>query len=111
MGRLKRNFIRNVRGNNNDIQGQKNFGKALVECNEALDRSIVGVSNSLMDPTRIRMRYLLLILFAALITAAGLRHVLHVNAGFTRLEILEGALACVALSVFLGLALRPRRRD
>jgi hypothetical protein len=63
-----------------------------------------------MDPTKIRMRDLLVILFAAIITAAVLRHVLHVNAGFSRLEILEGALACVALTVFFGLALRHRRR-
>ena len=64
-----------------------------------------------MDPTKIRMRYLLAVMLAAIIIAATLRHVLHVNAGFTRLEILEGALACVALTVFLSLALRSRRRD
>jgi glucan phosphoethanolaminetransferase (alkaline phosphatase superfamily) len=69
------------------------------------------VFNTLMDPTKIRMRYLLAILFAAIIAAAVLRHVLHVNAGFTRMEIFEGALVCVALAVFLGLALRRRRRD
>lgn len=64
-----------------------------------------------MDPTKIRMSYLLIILFAALITAAVLRHVLHVNAGFSRKEILEGALACVALAVCIGLVFRPRRRE
>jgi hypothetical protein len=64
-----------------------------------------------MDPTKIRMRYLLVVLFAAIIIAAVLRHVLHVNAGFTRLEILEGALACLALTVVVGLALRRRRRE
>jgi hypothetical protein len=64
-----------------------------------------------MDPTKIRMRYLLVVLIAAIIAAAVLRHVLHVNAGFTRMEILEGALACLAVAVFLGLALRRRRRD
>jgi hypothetical protein len=65
-----------------------------------------------MDPTKIRMRYLLAIMLAAIIIAATLRHVLHVNAGFTRLEILEGALACLALTVFLiSLALRRRRPD
>jgi len=73
--------------------------------------SSVGYLNTLMDPTKIRLRYLLVILLAAIITAAVLRHVLHVNAGFTRLEILGGALACVALTGFLGLALRRRRRD
>ena len=63
-----------------------------------------------MDPTKIRMSYLLVILFAAILTAAVLRHVLHVNAGFTRREILEGALACVGLTICLAFALR-RRRD
>ena len=63
-----------------------------------------------MDPTKIRMSHLLVILFAAILTAAVLRHVLHVNAGFTHREILEGALACVGLTICLVFALR-RRRD
>jgi len=70
-----------------------------------------GVLNTPMDPTKIRMRYLLAILLAAIVSAALLRHVLHVNAGFTRMEILEGALTCMAFTIFLGLALRRRRRD
>jgi hypothetical protein len=64
-----------------------------------------------MDPTKIRMRYLLGIFFAALLTAAVLRHVLHTNVGFSRLEILEGALTCLALMALLGAVLRYRRRD
>jgi hypothetical protein len=64
----------------------------------------------LMDPTKIRMSYLLIILFAAIITAAALRHVLHVNVGFSRKEILEGALACVALAVCFAIVFRLRRR-
>jgi hypothetical protein len=72
---------------------------------------VVGVSNAIMDPTKIRLRYLLVILLAAIIAAAVLRHVLHVNAGFSRMEILGGALACVALAVFLSLAWRRLRRD
>jgi hypothetical protein len=71
----------------------------------------VVVLNAPMDPTKIRMRYLLAILFAAIIVAAVLRHVLHVNAGFTRLEILEGALACAGLAIALALVLRRRGRD
>jgi hypothetical protein len=50
-----------------------------------------------MDPAKIRMRYLLGIIVAALLTAAVLRHVLHVNVGFTRKEIL--ALALIAATV------------
>ena len=43
-----------------------------------------------MDPTKFRMRYLLVFLAAAALTAAALRHLLHVQAGFTREEILYG---------------------
>jgi hypothetical protein len=63
-----------------------------------------------MDPTKIRFRYLLGILLAAVLTAAVLRHVLHVHAGFSRKEILGGALAAIAISVFLAVALFRRRR-
>jgi Mn2+/Fe2+ NRAMP family transporter len=52
-----------------------------------------------MDPAKIRMRYLLGIIVAALLTAGVLRHVLHVNAGFTRKEIL--ALALIAATVII----------
>lgn len=54
-----------------------------------------------MDPTTFRMRYLLGILVAAVITAAALRHLLHVYAGFTRIEIFIGALLAT-ISVFLA---------
>jgi hypothetical protein len=53
-----------------------------------------------MDPTKYRMRYLLGILVAAVVTAALLRHFLHVDAGFTRTEILIGALIA-AIGLFL----------
>jgi hypothetical protein len=39
-----------------------------------------------MDPTKLRMRYLVGILVAAVVTAAALRHFLHVEAGFSREE-------------------------
>jgi hypothetical protein len=71
----------------------------------------VSYFNTLMDPTKIRMRNLLGILLAAILTAAVLRHVLHTNVGFSRLEILEGALICLALAALLGFALRYRRRE
>jgi hypothetical protein len=57
-----------------------------------------------MDPTKYRMRYLLGILVAAVVTAALLRHFLHVDAGFTRTEILIGALI-VAIGLFLAVFL------
>jgi len=64
-----------------------------------------------MDPTKIRMRYLVGILVAAVLTAGVLRHTLHVHAGFTRVEIAVLALAALA-AVFLLVGLfRRRRRD
>jgi hypothetical protein len=64
-----------------------------------------------MDPTKVRMRYLVGILVAAVLTAGILRHTLHVHAGFTRVEIAILALAALA-AVLLAVGLvRRRRRD
>src|SRR5713226_1087148 len=57
-----------------------------------------------MDPTKIRFSYLLGIIFAAVLTAGVLRHVLHVGVGFTRKEILAGALLAAATTIFLTVA-------
>jgi hypothetical protein len=59
---------------------------------------------------KIRFRYLLAIFLAAVLTAAVLRHVLHVQTGFTRKEILDGALAAAAICVFLAVVFFRRRR-
>jgi hypothetical protein len=50
-----------------------------------------------MDPTQIRMRYLILILLAAFLTAALLRHTLHVEGGLTRKQIWAAALVALAI--------------
>jgi hypothetical protein len=64
-----------------------------------------------MDPTKVRMRYLVGILMAAVLTAGILRHSLHVHAGFTRVEIAILALAALtAVLLAVGLV-RHRRRD
>jgi hypothetical protein len=60
-----------------------------------------------MDPTKIRARYLICILVAAVLTAAILRHTLHVHAGFERIEIF--VLAIAALIVILAAVLMVRR--
>jgi uncharacterized membrane protein len=78
--------------------------------NAALERQIGPALICAMDPTKYRMRYLLAILVAAAMTAAFLRHFLHVNAGFSRLEILTGALLAV-IGIFLAaIAFRLARR-
>jgi hypothetical protein len=64
-----------------------------------------------MDPTKIRMRYLLGILIAAVLTAGVLRHTLHVHAGFTRVEIAILALAALAAILMVAGLVRSRRRD
>jgi len=55
-----------------------------------------------MDPTKLRMRYLLGILVAAVVTAAALRHFLHVEVGFSREEIRTGVLIAAAMGILLG---------
>jgi membrane protein YdbS with pleckstrin-like domain len=62
-----------------------------------------------MDPAKIRFRYLVGILFSAMLIAAVLRHILHVHVGFTRYEILVGALAVVFTFVVVSLWMRRRR--
>jgi hypothetical protein len=63
-----------------------------------------------MDPTKLRLRYLLGILVAAVVTAAGLRHFLHVDAGYTREEIRTLALIPAVIGLFLVVAFVRRRR-
>jgi uncharacterized oligopeptide transporter (OPT) family protein len=63
-----------------------------------------------MDPTKYRFRLLVGIFLTAILIAAVLRHVLHVHAGFTREEILIGALAVAIATALLTLYLRRRRR-
>jgi hypothetical protein len=78
-----------------------------------------------MDPTKIRMRFLLScypaillscypashFFLAAVVTAAALRHLLHVQVGFTREEIRTGGLITAAIGIFLAVAFfRWRRR-
>jgi hypothetical protein len=63
-----------------------------------------------MDPTKFRMRYLLAIFAAAVVTAAALRHFLHVQAGFSREEIRTGVLITAGICIFLAVAFLRRRR-
>ena len=57
-----------------------------------------------MEPTKLRMRYLLGIFLAAVVTAAALRHFLHVQVGLTREDIRSGVLITAAIGIFLMIA-------
>jgi hypothetical protein len=57
-----------------------------------------------MDPTKFRMRYLFGFLVAAVVTAAALRHFLHVEAGFSREDIRSAVLITAAIWILLAVA-------
>jgi hypothetical protein len=63
-----------------------------------------------MDPTQIRMRYLILILLTAVLTAALLRHTLHVEGGLTRKQILAAALVALAVGTIAAVAFSRWKR-
>jgi branched-subunit amino acid transport protein len=64
-----------------------------------------------MNPRKIKMSYVLGFIFVAVLAAAVLRHILHVDAGFSRKEILIGALIGAIVCVLLARTFfRQRRR-
>jgi hypothetical protein len=63
-----------------------------------------------MDPIKFRMRYVIGFLIAAVVTAAALRHFLHVQVGFSREEIRNGVLLTAAIGIFLLIAFFRWRR-
>jgi hypothetical protein len=64
-----------------------------------------------MDPIEFRMRYVIGFLIAAAMTAAALRHFLHVQVGLSREEIRNGVLLTAAIGIFLLIAFfRWKRR-
>jgi hypothetical protein len=63
-----------------------------------------------MDPTRFRMRYLVGIFFAAVLTAAVLRHVIHTYGGISREEIRTVSLVAVVVVFLIVLFVVRRRR-
>jgi hypothetical protein len=64
-----------------------------------------------MDPLSFRFRYFLAILFAAVVTAAALRHIIHVYVGFSREEIRTAALIATPLVAIAIIFFRRRRRQ
>jgi hypothetical protein len=84
----------------------------MISTAAALDREIRRMLSCEMDPTKFRLRYLLGILVAAVVTAAGLRHFLHVDAGYSREEIRTLALIPAVVGIFFMVAFfRWRRRS
>jgi hypothetical protein len=57
-----------------------------------------------MDPIKFRMRYVIGFLIAAAVTAAALRHFLHVQVGLSREEIRNGVLLTAAIGIVLLIA-------
>ena len=65
-----------------------------------------------MDPTKLRLRYLVGILLAAALTAALLRHVIHTYGGVPREQIGVASFTVgvgILLIVLLFIRYRPRR--
>jgi len=67
-------------------------------------------ASSRMDPTRVRLRYLIGIFLAAVVTAALLRHTVHVYAGFSREEIRTLALIAAGAGILLAVLFFRRRK-
>jgi len=63
-----------------------------------------------MDPIKFRMRYVIGFLIAAVVTAAALRHFLHVQVDFSPDEIRNGVLLTAAIGIFLLIAFFRWRR-
>ena len=57
-----------------------------------------------------RLRYIFAFLIAAVITAALLRHAVHVYGGFSREEIRAGALLALPAAVLAMFLVKRRRR-
>jgi hypothetical protein len=54
-----------------------------------------------MDPTNFRLRHLAGVFLAAVVTAAVLRHVVHVYGGWSRQEIRTAALIAIGVAILL----------
>jgi hypothetical protein len=63
-----------------------------------------------MDPTRFRLRHVLGMIAAAALTAAALRHFVHVDGGVSREEIRIYALGATTLIVLMIISFRRKRR-
>jgi ABC-type proline/glycine betaine transport system permease subunit len=65
---------------------------------------------SRMDSLNLRVRYVLAFMIGAVITAAALRHGVHVYAGIAPEEIRKGALVAIAVVALAIIVLRKKRQ-
>jgi hypothetical protein len=63
-----------------------------------------------LDPLNSRLKYFLMAVFAAVLTAATLRHIIHIYGGFTRQEIRLGAIVAIAAIAAIAFAVTILRR-
>jgi hypothetical protein len=63
-----------------------------------------------MDPLSFRFRYFLVIVLAAVVTAAALRHIVHVYVGLSREEIRTAALIATPLVAIAIIFFQRKRR-
>jgi hypothetical protein len=66
---------------------------------------------SMLDHHNLRFKYVLAVLFGAVITAAVLRHGIHVYGGCSREEIRTGALMAIPVVVLAVIFFRRKRRQ
>jgi glucose uptake protein GlcU len=64
-----------------------------------------------MDPTKLRLRHLVGILLAAVLTAALLRHVIHTYGGYTREQIRAVSIGAVIVVVLMIWFVISKRRE
>ena len=94
-------------------EGRVARSKAITESGKFAEtaRGLLRLTEAAMHRLAKRVRYILAVLFAAVITAAALRHSIHVYGGFSREEIRGDPLLAVLCVVAAVVVFRRRRRE
>ena len=93
-------------------KGRVARSKAITESGKFAEtaRGLLRLTEAAMHRLAKRLRYILAVLFAAVVAAAALRHSIHVYGGFSREEIRGDALLAVLCVVAAIIVFRRRRR-
>ena len=75
------------------------------------DSNIIGGAARMIDPRNFRLKVFLAIAVGALLTAAALRHILHVYGGISREEIRWDALGFAAIGILAILLFRTASKQ